>query len=109
MVPQNFPLNTSILYSINEYMVLQAIEVYIKCGEKEKGVKLAHDFARETLESVELFAQPYGRGIMSKSDLENNYSLYGYMLEILSESGCPEEAKALELTFNETITAILAD
>ena len=109
MVPQNFPLNTSILYSINEYMVLQAIEVYIKCGEKEKGVKLAQDFARETLESVELFAQPYGRGIMSKSDLENNYSLYGYMLEILSESGCPEEAKALELTFNETITAILAD
>ncbi len=109
MIPQNFPLNTSILYSINEYMVLQAIEVYIKCGEKEKGVKLAQDFARETLESVELFAQPYGRGIMSKSDLENNYSLYGYMLEILSESGCPEEAKALELTFNETITAILAD
>ena len=109
MVPQNFPLNTSILYSINEYMVLQAIEVYIKCGEKEKGVKLAQDFARETLESVELFAQPYGRGIMSKSDLENNYSLYGYMLEILSESGCPEEAKALEVTFNETITAILAD
>ena len=69
----------------------------------------AQDFARETLESVELFAQPYGRGIMSKSDLENNYSLYGYMLEILSESGYPEEAKALELTFNETITAILAD
>ena len=109
MVPENFPLNTSILYSINEYMVLQAIEIYLRCDEKEKAVKLAQEFAKETIEAVELFVKPYGHGILSKSDLENSYSLYGYMLEILSGCGAKEEADSLELQFNEVITALLAD
>ena len=107
MVPQNFPLNTSILYSINEYMVLQAIEIYIKCGASDKGIQLAQDFAKETLEAVELFAKPYGHGIISQTDLENNYSLYGYMLEILSDCGANEEAKDLEISFNEIVTSML--
>jgi hypothetical protein len=109
MVPQNFPLNTSILYSINEYMVLQAIEIYIKCGARDKGIQLAQDFAKETLEAVELFAKPYGHGIISQTDLENNYSLYGYMLEILSDCGANEEAKALEISFNEIVTSMLGE
>ncbi len=107
MVPQNFPLNTSLLFSVNEYMVLQAIEIYIKSGEREKGVKLAQDFAKETIDAVTLFAQPYGRSILSQSDLENNYSLYGYMLDILADCGAVEEAKELELKFNETISLLL--
>lgn len=106
MVPENFPLNSSLLYSVNEYVVLQAIEIYIKCGEREKGLKLANDFAKETLEGVELYAKPYKTGILSESELETSYSLYAYLVEILSANGEVEEAKKLELNFNELITDI---
>lgn len=106
MVPENFPLNSSLLYSVNEYVVLQAIEIYLKCGEREKGLKLANDFAKETLDGVELYAKPYKTGIMAESELETSYSLYAYLVEILAGNGEIEEAKKLELSFNELITDI---
>lgn len=109
MVPQNFPLNSSVLYSINEYMVLQALEIYLRCDAKEKAVALANEFAKETLDAIVLFAKPYGKGILSQTDLENNYSLYGYMLDILSECGAEDAAKDLELSFNEIVSSMLEE
>lgn len=99
---KNFPLNTSILYSINEYTVLQAIELYLKLGEKKKAVTLSNAFAKETIDGIILFAKPYQDSFMSKSDLENSYSLYGYMLDLLKRAGVKEEADKLELQINET-------
>lgn len=109
MITKNFPLNNSLLYSINEYKVLQAVEIYIKSGAKEKGLKLATEFAEETLKGVELFTKPYGKLILSKSNLETSYSLYGYLLEILTECGAEEHAKKLESNFNDLVSVILEE
>src|SRR5574344_91347 len=103
MTPENFPLNTSILYSINEYTVLQAVELYFKLGAKEKAVSLAGKFAQETVDGITLFAKPYKDSFMSKSDLENSYSLYGYLLDLLNRNGAKEEADKLEFQVNELL------
>lgn len=103
MTPENFPLNTSILYSINEYTVLQAVELYFKLGAKEKAVSLAGKFAQETVDGITLFAKPYKDSFMSKSDLENSYSLYGYLLDLLNRNGAKEEADKLEFQVNEVL------
>lgn len=103
---KNFPLNTSILYSINEYIVLQSVELYLKAGEKEKAVALANEFAKETIECIRYFSQSYRGAILSESELENNYSLYGYMLDVLEKGGAGEESKKLEVEVNEVIKSL---
>lgn len=106
VVAKNFPLNTSILYSVNEYIVIQAVELYLMAGEKQKAVDLATAFAEETIDAIRYFAQPWGDGMLSKSDLENNYSLYGYLLDVLDKGGAADESKKLELAVNDVIKSM---
>ena len=55
-----FPLNTSIIYSVNEMMVVQAAEIYYKTGNSDKARELLTKFMDETLLSIKLFSKPYG-------------------------------------------------
>ncbi len=96
MVPKNFPLNSNILYSVNEYMVLESVRLYLLAGEKEKGLLLADKFQQETLLAIQLFATPFAKSYLSKSDVETNISLYYHTIDILEKNGAPEEAKGYE-------------
>ncbi len=96
VTPKNFPLNSSILYSVNEYIVLETIRLYMLAGEKEKGLLLADKFQQETLLAIQLFASPFAKSYLSKSDVENNISLYYHAVDILEKNGAPEEAKNYE-------------
>lgn len=103
---ENLPYNSSIWFSsqsINEYMLLQAIEIYLKCGAKEKAIALSEAFLNETLLSIQLAATPFGNSYISKADLENNYSMYFYTINILKTGGAPEEAGRFEETLNKAI------
>ena len=62
----------------NEQMVLQAIDLYFKCGEKAKGLAMADRFMEETMQAIRLFAQPYRGSVLSQIDLQNNFQLYQY-------------------------------
>ncbi len=81
---KNFPLNTSLMYSVSEMMVIQAIELYIKCEENDKAIAMAERFLDETYKSMLLFASPYGESIISAYDLRNGYNLYTFAVEVIA-------------------------
>lgn len=89
---RNFPLNTSILYSLTEMMVIQAIDIYLRCGETEKGLDLAQRFLDETFKGLQLFGTPYMGSVISPYDLQNSYNLYTYAIETISVDA-PEMAQ----------------
>ncbi len=84
---RNFPLNSSaaVMY-VNEQMVLQAIDLYFKCGEKDKALAMADTFMNETMQAIRLFAQPYHGSVLSQPDLQNNFQLYQYGIDIIRQA-----------------------
>ena len=97
---RNFPLNSSAaVHYVNEWMVLSAIELYIKCGEKEKGLDLADRFINETMDAIILFSKPFHGSVLSRSDLESNFQFYQYAVDIVNQADTEkarEYSKALE-------------
>lgn len=81
---KNFPLNTSVTASLNEFMVIEAIELYGKCGEKEKALDLADRFINETLKAIKYFAKPYYNSVISPRDAEQNIRLFQYAIDIVN-------------------------
>ncbi len=79
---EQYPLNASVVYNVNEIMVLTAIEIYANCGETAKAKELAHAFLDETYKALLYFSTPYRNSVISHSDLENNFSLYQSAIEI---------------------------
>ena len=104
---RNFPLNSSAaVHYVNEWMVINAIDLYIKCGEKEKGLDLADRFINETMDAIILFSKPFHGSVLSRSDLENNFQLYQYAVETVSLADtekAQEYSKALEDFFNTAV------
>ena len=77
-----YPLNSSAaVHYVNENMVLYAIDLYTKCGEKEKALDLAGRFIDETMDALKLFSKPYHGSVLSRTDLETNFLLYQYAVE----------------------------
>ena len=105
MLPQNFPLNSNIVYSLNEFMVIQAINLYFQTGEDEKAIKLAKEFNEETLKAVRLFIKPYMGGFMSKTDLDNTLNQMYYLLDVLQNNDSKELAKEIETELREIISS----
>lgn len=101
---KNFPLNTSLMYSVSEMMVIQAIELYIKCEEKDKAIAMAERFLDETYKSILLFASPYGESIISAYDLRNGYNLYTFAVEVIAPVA-PEMAEK----YTEQLEAFLGE
>ncbi len=101
MVTDNFPLVTSIIPSVNENMVLEAINLYLMCGEKEKGEDLALRLADEILDGIKLFAHPYRDGFISQNNFDSNYALYYYLSEDIIKD--PEIKSKLKKLLDEEI------
>lgn len=96
MIPSQYPLNASLLPSLNEYAVMEAIDLYFLTGEKEKGMAIAGAFVDETLKSVSLFATQYRGKYLSKNDVESNLSFLFYVADIYRNRGFTTEADELE-------------
>jgi len=108
ILPENVPLNATVLFSgssLNEYMLITAIELYFKCGEDVKGKELADRFLDEALKCMKLSAQEYLGGLMDKSTLETNYQLYYYVVDILKEYA-PDMAQEKENILSELLKSI---
>lgn len=93
MIPQsNFPLNVSLISSTNDLAILDAIEIYLQCGEKEKAVELGNKFTEETVQHIKLCSKQFGGDIADFDNVRKNI----YYLMMLSESyeknGAPAEA-----------------
>jgi hypothetical protein len=50
-IPSQFPLNCSLLPSLNEISVMEAIDIYLQAGERDKGLALVKAFTDETYQA----------------------------------------------------------
>jgi len=106
--PENVPLNASIIYSgssLNEYMMISAVELYFKCGQNAKALELADMFLAEALKSMKYCAQEYMGGLMDKDTMEVNYQLYYYIVEVVKKFDSAA-AEAQENTLSEVIKSL---
>ncbi|MDD4639084.1 MAG: hypothetical protein PHT63_04935, partial [Bacteroidales bacterium] len=88
--------NCSLLPSMNEYAILEAIDIYYAAVAKDKGAALLESFREETFRSVSLFAKPYKGTYMSKSDIEQNLAYLFRLSDIMMSRGEEERGKQLQ-------------
>lgn len=106
MIPKHFPLNCSLLPSLNEYSVVDAVDIYLSCGAKDKGVAIADAFIEECFDHIDLFAKRFGNGYLSKSDIETNISYIYYVAEMFKRSGMEDKASEVNKRLEDLINAI---
>ena len=82
---ENFPLNNSIISSLNDRAVMDAISLYCQMGQRAKADALADAFERETLQAVALFATSKGGAFISSEDLKRALYYFIVLEDIYSE------------------------
>ena len=93
MPTSTFPLNTSVISSLTERAIMDAVAVYIGAGALEKGVELADKFIAETEEHIALFGTEFRGDFLSSDDLQRNL-YYIYMIaDVFRQNNQPELAK----------------
>ena len=106
MIPSQFPLNISLLGSLNEHSIMEAIDIYILAGAREKGIALADAFTKDSFTSIDLFAQKYNGFYLSKSDIERSLSYLVMLTDVLKNRGEKDKATDIEKQINDTLKAI---
>ncbi len=88
-----FPLNTSVISSLTERAVMDAVTVYIAAGAPDKAEKLADGLVAESEDAIALFGTEFMGNFLSSEDLQRNL-YYIYMIaDIFEKNGQPEMAK----------------
>lgn len=96
MPRENFPYDFSILQSVNEYTMLDIIDLYFKCGRKDQAMEIAKGFLDEAGKSMALFSTQYKGGLLSQDDYQATMLYIYYLKDIFERNGMAEPAKALE-------------
>ena len=93
MPTSTFPLNTSVISSLTERAVMDAVAAYVGAGALDKGVKLADDLVAEVEDHIALFGTEYRGDFLSSDDLQRNL-YYIYMIaDVFRQNNQPELAK----------------
>lgn len=106
VINENFPVNCTLLSSLNEQAVVDAIDIYLIAGEKEKAYKLADTFVQESFLGIDLFAKRLGGYYLSKTDVEKNLSYLVYLADVLKNRGENDKAGEIEKRVQETINRV---
>lgn len=93
---RNFPLNNSIISSTNDLAVIDAVNTYLLCGEKEKGLALGKAFEAETEDHILLFAKPLRGEIISWDNIRRNIYYLMLLADVYRAGGAVSEAAVLE-------------
>ena len=93
MPAENFPLNNSVISSLTERSLMDAIAVYIGAGELEKAEKLADEFIAETELSIALFSTEYKGNFISTDDLQRNLYYIYMVADVFEKNNQPELSK----------------
>lgn len=96
MVPENFPLNSSLVPSLNTYSVMEAVVLYYTAGEREKARQLSSAFIDETFQAIELFLSSERAVMYAQKDLEENISYLYYLMDVYSKFGEKEQHESLK-------------
>ena len=98
VLPQkNFPYNAQMLQSINEYSMLNIIELYLKCGEIAKAKTIADAFVDESAKVTKYYGQgwPSESGMLNEDRVKSNLQYIYYVNSILKNYGEEEFADQL--------------
>ncbi len=109
IIPANVPINTTILFSgssLNEIMILSAIDVYFSCDAPEKGKALADLFFNECFASMKLASKPFPGGFLDRESLEINLRLCYNIIDGLKVHSLDEEANRYETMVSDFINAL---
>jgi len=106
MPDKNFPLNNSLISSVNDMAVLDAISVYLACGQNEKGVDLADRFVEETMKHIKLLAKPYGGSLFSWEKLQNNLYYLIWVADTYKTAGLSDKSKDLRRIVNSYLKTL---
>lgn len=93
---KNFPLNNSIISSTNDLAVIDAVNTYLLCGEKEKGLALGKAFEAETEDHILLFAKPLHGEIISWDNIRKNVYYLMLLADVYRAGGAVSEAAVLD-------------
>jgi hypothetical protein len=97
-IPSQFPLTCSLLPSLNEISVMEAIDIYLQAGERDKGLALVNAFMDETYQALNLFTKRFKGMYLSKYDIEQNLTYILHLSDILKTRG--EEKLSAEMEKN---------
>lgn len=96
---KTLPLNTSVISTLNDRAVMDAINLYLLCGEKEKGIGLGDAFLKETLDYITLCSKPYpgsgGTELLDYALLNQSFQYLLVVEDIYKKGGATEEAEKL--------------
>ncbi len=95
-IPSQMPLNCSLMPSLNEYSIMESIDIYLLAGEKEKGLKLADAFIDETFKSIKFFSRRFGNMYFSESDIKQNVAYLFHISDVLKSRGETERAAKID-------------
>ena len=90
MPASSFPLNTSVISSLTERTIMDAISIYAGVGEVAKAEKLADEFVLECKEAIALFGTEYMGNYLAPEDLQRNL-YYIYMVADIFEKNNQSE------------------
>ena len=107
MPESNFPLNNSLISTINDLAVLDAINIYFACGENEKGESLSDRFVTETINHIKLLSKPYKGEVFSMEKLQNNLYYLIWISDSYKKAGLKDKAASLRNTINTYLQATL--
>lgn len=96
MPAKNFPLNNSMISTVNDAAVMDAVLVYLGCGEKTKGLRLGEEMVKETEQHILLFSKPFHGQLASADDLKRNLYYLLMVADMYREGGAVAEGKILE-------------
>ena len=103
---KNFPLNVSLLSSVNDVAVIDAISVYFACNENEKAIELGSRMVQECEQHIQLLSKPYKGEIFSWDNLQRNIYYMIMIADSYKAAGATAEAAALKEKVNSYLKSI---
>ena len=109
MPDKNFPLNCSLISSVNDMAVLDAVGVYFACGANDKALDLGKRFTEETLNHIKLYSKPFGGEYPSWEGVQKNLYYLIWLSDTYKAAGATEEGNALRTLANTYIKAFTGE
>ncbi|MCF0178454.1 MAG: DUF2723 domain-containing protein [Bacteroidales bacterium] len=79
---KNYPYNVSEFYSINEYSILTAIELYYALNRREKAQEIAMQFLDETIVCLAYYGHTSGRQMLDEKLYKQNAQYVSYLANV---------------------------
>ena len=96
MPDSNFPYCISWMRCINEVSLMRTVELYYKCGEREKAEAVAKCLGGEMVTTIAHLTSVLPADANGKKTVDDSLNLFYYLVEILDEQGATELSSELQ-------------